>query len=531
MEQQSIKSLYQKGVTSREIYLNRAREACKLTIPSLVPPVGNNSATSYPEPNQSIGADGLNNLSAKLAITLLPPDSPFFKFTGDSVILRAEAEATGADADDEEKKLAEGLSKLEQYIKDDVESSGDRVVLGEALKHLLLGNALLVDDKDDGLKYYPISRYIVKRAYNGTVLYVITEETIAYVELPKEVKEQLLEKLQHQESDKDLYNKNYNLYTIFRRTPDNKHWEVYSEVESITIESTRGTYPIDRCPAIPLRYTRIDGEDYGRGFIEEYIGDLRFLDQISKAIKEASLAASKFIVLVDPTGVTKKSRLESTQNGGYCVGREQDVSVLQANKYYDLKTAESIADKIEQRLARVFLLPQAAQRDAERVPTVEVQFMIKELQEALGNFYSILSKEFQEPYLRIKYFHLKKRTSNLPDVLKNKNINVTITTGLDSLGRNNEIQKLGIWLDMLAKGGILQQLGGDISKYGQTIADSLGLNVEGYLPTKEEQQQQAQQQQQAEMMKQAMPNLINQVGGITQNSQKSMLNEGENTNG
>ena len=34
-------------------------------------------------------------------------------------------------------------------------------------------------------------------------------------------------------------------------------------------------YPIDKSPWLPLRYTRIDGEDYGRGFVEEYIGDLK----------------------------------------------------------------------------------------------------------------------------------------------------------------------------------------------------------------------------------------------------------------
>lgn len=524
LQHNTLKTRYDKGTTARTVYLNRARAASELTIPTLIPPQGANPATVYQEPNQSIGADGINNLSAKLTLTLLPPNSPFYKFGVDTIQLRAEAEAAGREPEEEEKAINEGLSKLEQYIKDKIEADGDRVVLGESLKHLLVGgNVFMVDDKEDGLKYYPLSRYIVKRTYNGSVIYAITTESVSFSDLPQEVKDKI--KLTHTDADD---NTSYNLYTVFERSDDGKKWSVYSEVEGVVIESTRGSYPIDRPPFVALRYTRIDGEDYGRGFIEEYIGDLRYLDQISKAIKEASLAASKFIVLVDPSGVTKASRLQDTKNGGYCVGREQDVSVLQANKYYDLKTAESISEKIEQRLNRVFLLSAAAQRDSERTTATEVEFMIKELNEGQGNFYSILSREFQKPYLTIKFHHLKQANTRLPDVLKDKNVRLTITTGLEALGRSNDMQKMSIWIDLLTKGAIIREFGGDLSSYGDRCAASLGLDVKGILPTKEEAQAQQEQAQKAEMLKTIAPGIIGQAGGILQNGQKI---EGERQNG
>lgn len=76
------------------------------------------------------------------------------------------------------------------------------------------------------------------------------------------------------------------------------------------------------CPFIPLRYTRIEGESYGRGLIEEYIGDISYLDCISLAIKQASLAASKFIMLVNPQGITDVKKLANTPNGGFASGRD-----------------------------------------------------------------------------------------------------------------------------------------------------------------------------------------------------------------
>ena len=35
-----------------------------------------------------------------------------------------------------------------------------------------------------------------------------------------------------------------------------------------------GRYTIEKSPFLPLRYTRIDGEDDARGFVEEYLGAL-----------------------------------------------------------------------------------------------------------------------------------------------------------------------------------------------------------------------------------------------------------------
>ena len=61
------------------------------------------------------------------------------------------------------------FSKIERLIMDFIAASNDRVVVHQALKHLIVsGNALIFMGKD-GLKNYPLNRYVVNRDGNGNV--------------------------------------------------------------------------------------------------------------------------------------------------------------------------------------------------------------------------------------------------------------------------------------------------------------------------------------------------------------------------
>ena len=81
--------------------------------------------------------------------------------------------------------------------------------------------------------------------------------------LPESVREEVYR--QEKENTCDLY-------TSIVREGDK--FKVQQDVKGMVIEESRlDAYPIDKSPWLPLRYTQIDGEDYGRGFVEEYIGD------------------------------------------------------------------------------------------------------------------------------------------------------------------------------------------------------------------------------------------------------------------
>lgn len=527
----SLAEEYQDLKQDRQPYLDKAKEAAKYTIPSLIADKDTQKQTRrnvkiIETPNQSVGADGVNNLSAKITTTMLPPNQTFFKFSMDKITIANQATVEGADKSKFEQDVNKGLSIIEAALLDYQEQSGDRVCVGEAIKHqLVAGNVFLVHDPKEGLRYYPLDRFVVKRDYCGNVIKAITEETVGFYALPKKIQEEVLIKVlekkakKNDKSDLRLEDEELTLYTGFKR--DDKHWIVTQEVEGVKLE-TDGKYPAEICPFMALRYTAINGESYGRGLIEEYIGDISYLDTLSLAIKQASLAGSKLVMLVNPNGLTKIKHLSEAKNGGFALGRIEDVQPLQANKYYDLQVAQAEADKIERRLNRIFVMKAAIQRQAERVTAEEIRVMAQDLEEALGNYYSIMCKEFQKAYVKITFHHMKKEKGKaLPDLIRDKSIKLTVTTGLEALGRSSDLNKLVTFWDLMGKvAPLAAQLGGKVEPIANTIAASLNLDIDGFFYSEEERAEQAKQAQQQALLEKAAPNLVNKYGDAMMQQQE-----------
>lgn len=514
MNKKTLKNEYEAMKLERQPYLEKAKTAAKYTIPSLITDDEGAALKTLSTPNQSVGADGINNLSSKVTMTMLPPNQTFFKFSVDDSFFQDKE-----NLEYQKREMNKGLSKLEKMLSDYQEQLGDRVCLGEAQKHLYVaGNVFLVHDPKEGLKYYPLNRYCVKRDYCGNVLKAITEETVGLYSLPEDVQQKVLNQTNDDKKNND--EREYTLYTVFRRKQ--KFWEIHQECEGILIPSSVGKYPIDICPFMALRYVRIDGESYGRGLIEEYIGDLSYLDVLSLAIKQSSLAGSKLVMLVNPNGLTKIKHLSEAKNGGFALGRAEDVQPLQASKYYDLQVAQSECEKIERRLNRIFVMRAAIQRNAERVTAEEIRTMVQDLEEALGNHYSIMCKEFQLAYVKITYFHMKKEKKELiPDLVRNEKVKLTLTTGLEALGRSSDLNKLVTFLDIMGRiAPAIQQLGGKVEKISQEVALSLNLDIEGMFYTEEEKTYQHQDTQKLELLNRIAPNAINKYGDMLMNSKK-----------
>ena len=522
---------YESMKQDRQPYLDKAKEACKYTLPSLIADrdtqkTSKKNVKVIETPNQSVGADGVNNLASKITMTMLPPNQTFFKFQMDGATVAQQAIQQGSDKSQFEQDINKGLSIIEKMLLDYQEQSGDRVCLGEAVKHqLVAGNVFLIHDPTEGLRYYPLDRYCVKRDYCGNVLKAITEETVGFYALPKKIQDEVLVKVlekksaRNDKSDLRLEDEELTLYTGFRK--EDNGWIVTQEVEGVKLD-TNGRYPSEICPFMALRYTAIDGESYGRGLIEEYIGDISYLDILSLAIKQASLAGSKLVMLVNPNGLTKIKHLSEAQNGGFALGRAEDVTPLQANKYYDMQVAQAEADKIERRLNRIFLMKAAIQRQAERVTAEEIRTMAQDLEEALGNYYSIMCKEFQKAYVKVTFHHMKKEKGKaLPDLIRDKSIKLTVTTGLEALGRSSDLNKLITFWDVMGKvAPVAAQLGGKVEPIAAVIAASLNMDIDGFFYSEEEKAEQQKQAQQQALIEKAAPNMVNKYGDMMMQQQE-----------
>tara|TARA_Y100000401_G_scaffold4425_1_gene3095 strand:+ start:7676 stop:9259 length:1584 start_codon:yes stop_codon:yes gene_type:complete len=511
MDVGTLKSYYAACEQRRDPFLRRARDAADLTIPYLVPPDGNSPATEYHTPHQGIGARGVNNLSSKLLLALLPPNSPFFRLIIDK--FEFEKESGGAAEEGLQTELEKALAEMERAVQSEVETSAIRVGVFEALKQLIVaGNVLLYVPDKGGLRIFNLDRFTCKRDPMGNVQSIIVKESIDPDVLPANVRMRLEE-----EGDAQVSNthgqKSVDVYTGIYR--DKGKWMVRQEVADINIPEAEGSYPLDRNPWMPLRYTRIENEDYGRGFIEEYMGDLQSLEGLTQAIVQGSAAAAKVLFLCNPNGTTRPRILANSPNGAIVQGNAQDVTCLQMEKFADFRVAQETIAQIKERLGFAFLMNTSIQRQGERVTAEEIRYMAQELEDVLGGVYSILSQEFQLPLVN-RLMDRMEKAGRLPKLPK-KIVKPTIVTGLEALGRGHDLNKLDSFIS-----GASQLLGDqfatyvNMSDYLKRRATSLGIDVEGLVRTEEEIAMEQQQMAQQAMAQQVAPNVANAAGKMAQ---------------
>jgi len=498
----SVASRWNKLDSNRSSILSRARYCSALTIPSLLPPEGHTETQELPTPYQGLGARGVNNLASKLLLALFPPNSPFFKMAIDDFTLEKITKEEGKRAE-----VEKALNKIERAVMNEMEVTASRVHIFTALKYLVtLGNTLLYLPDKGGMKVFRFDRFVVKRDPMGNILEIIVKEEVSPIVLPESIRPK-------KPLDKTMKEEPVAIYTRIIRKNDK--WEVVQEVDGKVVPDSQGTYPLDSSPWIPLRWSAVDGEDYGRGLIEEYLGDLRSLEALSQAIVEGSAAAAKVLFLVKPNGTTRIKTLAESQNGDIKSGDANDVSVLQMEKFNDFRVALDTLNKIEQRLSQAFLLMSSIQRSAERVTAEEIRAMASELEDALGGVYSILSQELQMPVVK-RIMAKMQRTGDLPELPKE--IKPMLSTGLEALGRGHDLTKLNTLIQTLQPFGEVAFAQMNLGDFITRVGTALGIDMNGLVKSKEqlaEEQQAAQQAQQQQMMMEGMkdsaPGAISQI--------------------
>ncbi len=509
----TLKAVYNRLATNRTTSLMRARTASKYTIPSLLPPEGHTGTAKLKVTYSSYGARCVNSLTAKLVLALLPPKSPFFKLViTDEVLAKmggnAEMRAT----------LEEALGKMEQRVVEEIETSMARPSMVEAVKHLVVaGNVLTCIKPDNSLKVFSLSNYVVKRDPAGNVLQIVAMEKLSPMEVPPEVSKLYMAKVD--QDGKKTADDTLELYTGVMRTATG--WKIHQELQDIVIPGSEGSYPTDESPWNAQRWTSVDGEDYGRGIVEEYLGDLIAVEGLTSAIVKGAAAAAKMVILVNPTGVTKKQAIARAETGDAIDGREDDVHCMSLEKSQDFRVAMETRQDIMTGLAYAFLMNQAIQRDAERVTAEEIRYMANDLDTSLGGIYSTLSVELQLPYVR-RLMNQLQRTGKLPQLPKGV-LKPMIVTGIEALGRGADLDKLRMFVKDVVELGGPEALGTYIhfDDLMKRLATARGIPTEGLVKTAEEVAADQEQAMQQQMMQQLGPNAVNQAGGLAKEAMKA----------
>ena len=479
---------YSQLTSARSQFLGTAVECSELTLPYLVQQ--DNSQKSGKkhliQPWQSVGAKAVVTLAAKLMLALLPPQSAFFK-------LQVRDDKLGEELEPQMRsELDLSFSKIERMILDYIAASNDRVVVHQALKHLIVsGNALIFMGKD-GLKHYPLQRFVVNRDGDGNVLEIITKEIISRKVLGLEKPNPIAQPndVNRDGTDED----DVEVYTCVKLDENSGRWVWHQEADDMILPDSRSTAPKNTSPWLVLRFNTVDGEDYGRGRVEEFLGDLRSLNGLTQALVEGSSVASKVVFLVSPSATTKPQTLAQAGNGAIIQGRPDDVGVIQVGKTADFATASQMIIGLEKRIAEAFLILNV--RDSERTTAEEVRMTQLELEQSLGGLYSLLTVEFLVPYLERTLLVLQ-RSNQIPKLPKDL-VRPKIVAGINALGRGADAQALAQFMQTIA--GVLgpQAIPQYInpSEAIKRLAAAQGIDVLNLVKTEQQLQQEMQQQQQ-----------------------------------
>ncbi len=508
----TAKQRYDRLSSRRSQFLNSARQAADLTLPYLIREDELTSKTSLrlPQPWQSTGAKGVVTLASKLMLALLPPQTSFFKLQVNDINLPQEL---GPQIRSE---LDLSFAKVERTIMESIAESGDRVIVHQALKHLVVaGNALVFMSKD-GLKLYPLNRYVVDRDGNGNVIEIVTKETVSK-KLVKNFYPDLMKP--GVVDDTTMPDDECIIYTHVTR--DNNRWVWHQEMFDEVLPKSQGKAPIDANPWLVLRFNHVDGEVYGRGRVEEFLGDLKSLEALSQAIVEGSAAAAKVVFTVAPSSTTKPQTLAKAGNGAIIQGRPDDIGVVQVGKTADFSTAYQMIGSLTQRLNEAFLILNV--RDSERTTAEEVRMTQLELEQQLGGLFSLLTVEFLIPYLNRK-LNVAQKTGEIPRLPKGDIVRPTIVAGINALGRGQDRESLGQFLTIIAQTMGPEAIGQFINpdEVIKRLAAASGIDVLNLVKSMQElqaeQQQQIAQQQEMMQMQQAP-----QMAAVEQKAQQAEM--------
>ena len=484
----------------RSQFLDTAVECSRLTLPYLIQEDLSSRPTHQKlhTPWQSVAAKCTVNLAAKLMLALLPPQTSFFK-------LQIKDDKLGVEFPPEVRsELDLSFAKMERMIMDHINASSDRVVVHQALKHLIVsGNALIFMGKD-GLKNYPLNRYVVNRDGNGNICEIVTKELISRKILGEDLPVPLPNSPGDDGHKTGSDDQDVEVYT-YVRYDKNGRWVWHQEAFDNILPGSRSTAPKNASPWLVLRFNTVDGEDYGRGRVEEFLGDIRSLEGLSQALVEGSAAAAKVVFLVSPSSTTKPKTIADAGNGAIVQGRPDDVGVVQVGKTADFRTAAEQMQNLERRISDAFLVLQV--RQSERTTAEEVRLTQMELEQQLGGLFSLLTVEFLVPYLD-RTLHILQRNREIPKIPKDI-VHPTIVAGVNAIGRGQDQESLVAFAQTLAQtmGPEIMAKYLDPGEYVKRLAAAQGIDVLNLVKTPEtmqmEKEQQQQEMQQAEMVKQA----------------------------
>jgi len=485
--------------TNREAKLQRARYASSLTIPALLPPRGSTEQDQVDQTFSSVSARGVTSMASRILAAMLPlNDAPFFSFSSNMGTEMAV-------------EVWNYLDSLSYQVHRKLSSKNLREVIFQALQQLIVcGDVLIVMEDDYSFRTIRLDQYVVKRDVNGDVLEIIFLEFV-----PEDVDKvgHFAQGLGHQ--GRAGYDTIYN-----HLTREEDVWKVSKEKNDEVFET--GEFSV--CPFIPLRWSEIAGENYGRSHCEDMIGDIATLEAYTEALIEGMAAGSAFFLCVDPSGITEIDDINGYPNGAWVPARQQDLFVMSPSQTMNpqIQAAGAAVEQLRKEVGNGFLLNSSAIPTGDRVTATAVRMVGQELEQVLGGAFSAISRNLLVPIVERTVFLML--SEGLVDERLEQQftedglLTVEIVTGLQSLSRDSDLQKL------MQMGEMVRNLPEQAmamfrwEEYGRALITALGFDSTNWVKSEEEvmeqQKEMQQEQQQQQMQQQIQSGVMQQAQGL-----------------
>lgn len=463
--------------------------------------------TEYVSSYVLIGPRLVNTLSNKVVESMFPHSRAFFAVGLDAEteakLLKEAGEEALAGAMQDIRKESRSIEKRGMAMLDVV---AYRPVAVQAAQHIIItGNACVRRLEDQTRVVYGIKDFCVRRKINGDPIEAILRDSVLVSELPKELQELVRVKVKAKSTSPTTTDDvNCELLTKFIEVTvgQNKVWREFQEVEGVPVNSGRHLRQYSQVdfPLIFPVWSLSRGEHYARGLVEEHSKVFHNLDRTTESLFDMFEIAADIKFLVRPDSIIDIATLNEGKRGSYHQGNKDDISVPELDKRSDLQIMLQSAERMERELAAAFLLTAAGIRDAERVTAYEVREIALELETAYGGLYSKLALAWQRKEAEWVVSQLKVQT-----IGKDKLFKVTITTGMESLSKEGELQN---FREALSDLQLFHQVPDDMRrginpiKVAQFLFGQRNVKFEEFMFTAEEMQQQQQAEQQAQQQQQ-----------------------------
>ena len=416
-----LKGEFQGSDYAREETLTRCERYAGWTLPTIFP---DDPLMEYDEMQndyQSVGAQAVTNLANKIMMALFQPSRPFFRM---QITPQQRADLAGELTS---AQIDVALSEAERAAMRELDKINARVVMTQIIQHLIItGNAMLFMPKVGKMQMYSLRDYTCKRDLSGNAIKIVMRETKSVSGLPDELRARAMEQGYEDEAD-------VTIYTGVVKTGEDS-FVSWQELEDICYCSTQmGIYKQDELPWLPLTWNLCRNKDYGTGLVENYAGDFWTLSTLAESILDYTTIITDVKNLVNPAGMTDVREITEARSGAYVHGREEDIYVHTPQVTNATQFLTEQFSSVERRIGAAFLLNTAVTRDAERVTAEEIRMQAQELESSLGGVYSNLATELQLPLAT-------RLLAKINPVFKS--IEPVIVTGLESLSRNSELDRM-----------------------------------------------------------------------------------------